>query len=103
MPRKTTPSFITELPMIVDSACEKELNAKFNAGFRLLNAVQSEAVIRMNLLRNSEAWNEAKKLLKTIKDSKGKVISNPERSKAFEEAKKAYRFTEHDLQSIAPL
>ncbi|MBR8836279.1 MAG: transposase [Stigonema ocellatum SAG 48.90 = DSM 106950] len=57
----------------------------------------------MELLRDSEAWKEAKKLPKTVIDLKGETIYNPERTKAFEEAKKAYRFTEFELQAYATL
>ncbi|MBO3462991.1 hypothetical protein G7B40_023350 [Aetokthonos hydrillicola Thurmond2011] len=103
MPKKKTPSFIVEFPIIVDSSAQRELNARFNAGFRLLNGIQSEALIRMELVRNSEAWEAAKKLPRTVKDKKGETVSNPERVKALEEVKKAYRFTEYDLQAYATL
>ena len=103
MPKKKTPSFIVEYPIIVDSQQERELNARFNAGFRLLNAIQSEALIRMELVRNSEAWAEAKKLPRRIKNALGEPINNPERAKAFEAAKKQYRFTDFDLQAYGSL
>jgi len=88
VPKKKSPTFIVEYPIIVNSQQERELEAKFNSGFRLLNAVQSEALIRMELVRNSEAWAEAKKLPRIILDRNGELISNPERAKAFEAVKK---------------
>ncbi|KYC36291.1 transposase [Scytonema hofmannii PCC 7110] len=102
MPRKTTPSFVVEYPIIVNSQSDRELRARFNAGMRLLNAVQSEALARMELVRNSQAWAEAKKLTKTL-TKKGEKIKNPERAEAFEAAKKAYRFTDADLQDYATI
>lgn len=62
MPRKTTPSFVVEYPIRVDSQSERELEARFNAGLRLLNAVQSEALVRIELVKNSEATHPRKKM-----------------------------------------
>jgi len=103
VPKKKSLTFIVEYPIIVNSQQERELEAKFNSGFRLLNAVQSEALVRMELVRNSEAWAEAKKLTRKIKDKNGELISNPERVKAFEAVKKQYRFTDFDLQAYATI
>ncbi|BAZ24198.1 transposase, IS608 family protein [Kalymmatonema gypsitolerans NIES-4073] len=110
MPREITPSlrhglrptFVVEYPAIVDSKAQKELDASFNAGLRLLNTVQNEALIRIEMVRQSSAWADAKKLPKTI-TKKGKPTKNPERAKAFEAVKKAYRFTEFELQDYATL
>ncbi len=102
MPSQITPSFITELPLKVDSKQSRELEARFNAAMRLYNACLNEAVIRMNLVRSSSAYQTAKKLPKTIKKGKKKVL-NPERKKLFSEAKKQYRFSEYDLHSFATL
>ncbi|MDY6898804.1 MAG: transposase [Cyanobacteriota bacterium] len=93
MPRKTTPSFVTEVPLIVNSADNRELEARFRSGQQLLNAVLSEALIRMELVRNSEPYLQAKKL----RGDKNKAL----RKKLFEEARKLYRFSDFDLQSFA--
>ena len=61
MARSTTPSFITELPLKIDSQLEKQLNARFQAGRQLYNACLNEALIRMELVRNSLAYQQAKK------------------------------------------
>lgn len=68
----------------------------------MLNAVQSEALTRMKLIENSEAWIQAKKLPKTI-TKKNEIVKNPDRAKAFEAAKKLYSFTDFDLQKYATL
>lgn len=95
MPRKTTPSFITTIPLIVTSRDEKEIDARFNSGMRLLNACLNEAEIRMNLVRNSEAYQTARKIPR----------STPEqvkaRGEAFNAARKAYRFSDFDIQAYA--
>lgn len=92
MPKSPTPSFITEIPLVVDSNQEKELLACFQAGRQLYNACLSEAVARMNLVRGSKVYEQAKKL------PKGKARNN-----AFSEARKHYRYSDYDLQSYANL
>jgi len=44
----TTPSFVVELPLVVDSKQESELNSKFQAGRKLYNACLNEALVRMD-------------------------------------------------------
>ncbi len=90
MRRSQTTSFITELPLVVDSQTEKKLLARFQAGRQLYNACLHEAMIRMNLVKNSDAYIKAKKL------PKGKA-----RTIAFSEARKAYRYSEYELHSFA--
>lgn len=93
MPRKTTPSFITEIPLIVNSVNNRELEARFNAGQQLLNVVLGEAMIRMELVRNSEPYQQAKKL----KGDKNKAA----RKKLFEESRKLHWFSDFEMQSFA--
>lgn len=90
MRRAHSSSFITELPLVVDSQAEKELLARFQAGRQLYNACLHEAMVRMNLVKNSDAYNKAKKL------PKGKA-----RTIAFKEARSAYRYSEYELHSFA--
>ena len=95
MARKTTPSFITELTLKVDSKIEKQLNAKFQAGRQLYNACLNEALIRMELVRNSESYNQAKKLNRE-KDKK-------QRKELFKAARERARFSDYEIQSFATL
>ncbi len=90
MRRSQSSSFITELPLVVDSLTEKNLLARFQAGRQLYNACLHEAMVRMNLLKNSDAYIKAKKL------PKGKA-----RNAAFQEARAAYRYSEYELHSFA--
>ncbi|MGK7943416.1 MAG: RNA-guided endonuclease TnpB family protein, partial [Microcystaceae cyanobacterium] len=92
MAKSTTPSFVTELPLVVDSHSEKELLSRFQAGRQLYNALLSEAMTRMNLVRNSRAYQEAKKIPKT---------EQKKRQKAFKEARRADRYSDYDLQAYA--
>ena len=93
MARKSTPSFITELPLKVDSKQSRELEARFNAAMRLYNACLNEAMVRVNLVRNSEPYQTAKALPRTAK----------RRKKLFDEAWKLYRLSEYDLHVFATL
>ena len=97
MPRAKTPSFITEIPLVATSQDEAELLSRFQAGRQLYNALLNEAMARMNLVRNSDLFKEAKKLPKGEKKSpKAKI-----KAEAFDAAKKAYRYSDYDLQAYA--
>jgi len=90
MGRVTTPSFITEIPLIVNNQDEAELLSRFQAGRQLYNALLNESMVRMDLVRNSDLFKEAKKL------PKGKI-----RNDAFDAARKAYRYSDYDIQAYA--
>ena len=93
MARTTTPSFITEIPLKVDSKLESKLNARFQAGRQLLNACLSEALIRMELVRKSEPYQQAKKL--------NREKQKKQRKDLFKKAREQHRFSEYDLHSFA--
>jgi putative transposase len=77
MRRSQTASFVTELPLVVDSKIEKKLLAKFQAGRQLYNACLHEAMARMNLVKNSDAYTLAKKLFKGKARSVALRVNNP--------------------------
>ena len=81
MARSKTLSFITELPLTVDSKQEKELFARFQAARQLYNACLNEALARMNLVRNSDLYRQAKKSRK---------VSKKERQDLFNIAREQY-------------
>jgi len=92
LPRSQTPSFVATLPLRTSSSDEKELEARFNAAQNLYNAVLSESKKRLELVRNSEAYSEARSTPK--KDKKL-------RSERFKTARAAYRYSEYDLHEFA--
>lgn len=94
MARSKTASFITELPLIVDSKQDAELLSRFQAARQLYNACLNEAMVRMSLLRNSDAYQAAKKISRD---------NHKERQEAFGEARKQYRYSDYDLQAYATL
>jgi len=89
-----TPSFITELPLKVDSSCESELLSRFQAARQLYNACLSEAMARMNLVRHSEIYQSARKITREQKKK---------RSDAFAQARKTYRYSDYDIQAYATI
>jgi len=90
MPRSTTPSFICEIPLQVSGQQEKELLSRFQAGRQLYHACLHEAMVRMELVRQSKTYQTARTL------PKGKV-----RAEAFRQARLAYRYSEYDLHAFA--
>ncbi len=103
MARNTTPTFVTELSLKIDSQQEKELLARFQAGRQLYNACLGEAMTRMELVRTSELYQQAKNLPRFILNKKGEKVQNKARTKAFTEARKAYRYGDYELQALATI
>lgn len=92
MARKTTPSFVVEIPLITTSNDLAVLAARLEAGRQLYNATLSEAKKRLFLVRNSELYQLAKAVPKTQKK---------ELALAFQKAREAYRYSDYDLQAFA--
>ena len=95
MARSTTPSFITELPLRVDSKLDKQLSARFQAGRQLYNACLNEALIRMELVCNSEPYQRAKRL--------NREKHKKQRKELFKEARKQARFSDYELQAFSTI
>ncbi|WP_232731889.1 hypothetical protein [Kamptonema formosum] len=80
--------------MVVDSKQDAELLSRFQAARQLYNACLNEAMVRMELLRNSEAYKAAKKIPREQKS---------ERNLAFGDARKQYRYSDYDIQAYATI
>lgn len=78
--------------MVVDSKQDAELLSRFQAARQLYNACLNEAMVRMELLRNSDAYKAAKKIPREQKS---------ERNLAFGDARKQYRYSDYDIQAYA--
>ena len=88
--KSKTPSFVCEIPLHVTQKQEKTISARLEAGRQLYNALLGEATRRMRLMRESKAYQVARKL------SKGKP-----RSDLFQALCIEYGFTEYDLSRYA--
>ncbi|MEO1377250.1 MAG: RNA-guided endonuclease TnpB family protein [Cyanobacteria bacterium J06635_10] len=71
---------------------QKELLARFQAARQLYNACLNEALVRIDLVRNSLAYKQAKKL---------KGGSKKEQQDLFNKAREQYRFSDYALKTFA--
>lgn len=90
MSRKKTPSFVTEIPLIVTPSQESALNKRFEAARQVYNACLGEALKRLDLMRQSKTWQKARKM------PKGKA-----KTKAFREVNEHFGFRKYDLHAYA--
>ncbi|HBE54471.1 MAG TPA: transposase [Cyanobacteria bacterium UBA11369] len=94
MAKSKTSTFVTEIPLIVDSRQEKELLSRFQAARQLYNACLNEAMARMNLVRNGAAYQLAKQIDRKLLKA---------RSDAFNAARREYRYSDYDIQAYATI
>jgi len=94
MGRAKTDSFILELPLRVTPTQEKRLLARLEAARQVYNGCLGESLKRLALLRQSKAYQTARKLPKDSKQAKA-------RNRAFREANRAVGFGEYDLHAYA--
>ncbi|EFH90053.1 ISChy9, transposase orfB [Ktedonobacter racemifer DSM 44963] len=86
--RPATPTFLLELPLVVDPGQAARLRAHLEAARQLYNAILSEGQQRLRRMRATPAWQEARALPRTHK---------AERAAAFSALRKAHGFTEAAL------
>ncbi len=92
--KASTPSFVTELPLVVDSLTERELLARFQAARQLYNACLGETKKRLQRARASLEWQEAKSLPKSAKNKS-------KRNRLYKDAKAKELYSDYDIQSYA--
>ncbi|GHO72137.1 hypothetical protein KSC_110290 [Ktedonobacter sp. SOSP1-52] len=86
--RPATPTFLLELPLVVDPGQAARLRPHLEAARQLYNAILSEGQKRLRRMRADPAWQEARALPRTQKT---------ERAAAFSALRKAHGFTEAAL------
>ena len=89
---KTTPTFLLELPLQVNSQQTKHLRGHFEAARHLYNALLGEAMKRLRRLRADVRWRAARLLPRSDK---------PARTAAFAALRKAFGFSEYALHAFA--
>ena len=60
MKRAKQPTFVVTLPVSVSDESDRQLTARLLAGTRLYNAALGEALRRLDLMRQSKAWQQAR-------------------------------------------
>lgn len=88
---KTTPSFVTELSLVVSPVQEGVLLCRLEAARQLYNACLGEAIRRVRLIRQSKDFNRPRSL----------KPSNPERKVLFKKAREQYDFSEYGLHAYS--
>lgn len=88
--KSNTPIFVIELPLCVNDQQNRFFRQVFEFGRTLYNATLGSALGRLQRMRESLSWRQARSM------PKGK-----ERSKHFSDLQKAYGLTENGLRTIA--
>src|SRR5437762_9355459 len=91
MKKSTTPTFLLELPLVVDQGQTKRLRAHFEAARCLYNALLCEALGRLRSMRADSAWQRARTLPRSQKR---------ERAAAFSQLRREYGFSEYALHAF---
>jgi len=92
MGKSKTPTFILELAIVSSPHDEAELNARFEAARQLYNACLDEAKRRLDLLRQSNEFQHAKRYPKTVDGKRNKG-----RTEAFKELNAKFGFSEYSI------
>jgi len=91
-PRRKTPTFLLELPLVLDAGQAKRIRAHMEAGRLFYNAVLSQGWQRLKRMRADPAWQMARAIARTQK---------PERAAAFAALREQYGFSEGALHAYA--
>jgi len=88
--KSKTPSFVCEVPLRITRRQEQILNARFEAGRQMYNALLAEAQKRLALVRQSVWYAKAKK-----------STDKKERQAHFAAARQAHGFSAYALEAVA--
>ena len=91
-PRRTTPTFLLELPLQVHESEAKRIRAHLEAGRAFYNAVLSEGKQRLRQMRADPAWQAARAIPRSHKQ---------ERQAAFSALREQYGFSAYALHEYA--
>src|SRR2546421_12929210 len=88
---RRTPTFLLELPLVVDQAQAKRLRAHLEAARQLYNALLGEALRRMQRMKADPRWQQARAISRSQKD---------EHTAAFSQVREASAFGDYALHAI---
>ena len=83
-----TPTFLLELPLLVNAGQAKRLRGHLEAGRQFYNAALSEGLTRLRRMRADPAWQAARAIVRSQKQ---------ERARAFRALREQYGFSEYGL------
>ncbi|HEX4205772.1 MAG TPA: transposase, partial [Ktedonobacteraceae bacterium] len=84
--RPATPTFLLELPLVVDAGQPSRLRAHLEAARQLYNAILSEGQKRLRRMRADPAWHVACTIPRTQKAERGAAFSALRKTSGFTEA-----------------
>ena len=96
MPRVKTLSFVAEFPLQTTAADEKTLDTRLNAARHLYNACLQESLRRLDLMKQSKAWQAARAMPATVDKRHNKA-----RSQAFGAETERFGFTSREIEKHA--
>jgi len=91
-PRKKTPTFLLELPLVADAGQAARLRSHLEAGRQFYNAVLSEGQRRLRRMQADPAWQAARAIPRT---------HTQERRAAFSALREQYGFSEYAFHELA--
>ena len=92
MKKSTTPTFLLELPLVIDPEQARRLRAHFEVARCLYNALLGEALARLHRMWADPAWQAARAIPKAQKR---------ERAAAFSHLRHVHGFSEYALHDYA--
>ena len=105
--RKKTPSFIAEFPLSTTPADERELSIRLDAARQIYNACLGESLRRLDLMRESKAWQAAQAMPKhssqaidKAKDKDRLTAENKAKANAFKAARGKFAFNSGSIQKF---
>ena len=85
-----TPSFVAELPLVVNPQQEKQLFAILDVSRKLYNAVLGECLKKIRLMKQSKDWQNAREMPK----------HSMERTSAFIQVMDNFNFNQTELEKF---
>ncbi len=98
---KKTPSFIHEIVLVVSPKDESVLLKRLDCARQLYNACLGESLRRLDLMRESKAYQEARTMPKPKPKDKGKKREFSPRNDLFQHLNREFRFTDDSIQAFA--
>lgn len=90
--KSQTPTYLLELPLVVEPRVAKHVRAHLEVARHLYNALLSEGLQRLRRMRADPAWHAARALPRTLKQA---------RNHAFAALRTQYGFSEYALHAFA--
>src|SRR5258708_13215719 len=82
-PKKQTPTFLLELPLVVNAGQAKRIRGHLEVGRQFYNALLSEGQRRLRRMQADPAWQEARAIPRTHKQERRAALLPPPEGNPF--------------------